>query len=107
MVRGRLLGPDQHPALGSEDSEQLLEAYVFERTHPTALAVGGFYLIPRKGRIAKQQFAERISELGRQLRDSMRRQAHQEISASADLPRAPDHERRRARPRQKLTRGFR
>jgi small GTP-binding protein len=50
----------------------------------TALGIGGFYLIPRKRRQAKQRFAERIAELRRHLRDSLERQAHQEIRASAD-----------------------
>ncbi|MGH7504197.1 MAG: dynamin family protein, partial [Longimicrobiales bacterium] len=48
------------------------------------LAVGGFYLIPRKRRIARQRFAERIGELRGRLHESLERQAHQEIQGSAD-----------------------
>jgi small GTP-binding protein len=50
----------------------------------TALGVGGFYLIPRKRRQAKKQFAARIAELRRLLHESLQRQAHQEITASAE-----------------------
>ena len=50
----------------------------------TALGIGGFYLIPRKRRQAKKQFSERIGELRRHLHESLERQTHQEISASAD-----------------------
>lgn len=50
----------------------------------TVLGVGGFYLIPRKRRQAKKQFAARIAELRRQLHESLQRQAHQEITASAE-----------------------
>jgi small GTP-binding protein len=50
----------------------------------TVLGVGGFYLIPRKRRQAKQQFSARIAELRRQLHESLQRQAHQEITASAE-----------------------
>ncbi|CAN5872762.1 dynamin family protein [soil metagenome] len=50
----------------------------------TVLGVGGFYLIPRKRRQAKQQFAARIAELRGQLHESLQRQAHREISASAE-----------------------
>ena len=46
------------------------------------LAVGGFYLIPRKRRQAKQAFSERIGELRAQLRDALTRQVHQEIGDS-------------------------
>ena len=49
-----------------------------------ALGIGGFYLIPRKRRQAKQQFAARIAELRRQLHQALERQAHHEIGASAD-----------------------
>jgi predicted LPLAT superfamily acyltransferase len=48
------------------------------------LGVGGFYLIPRKRRQAKQQFAARIADLRKQLHESLQRQAHQEITASAE-----------------------
>jgi hypothetical protein len=50
----------------------------------TVLGVGGFYLIPRKRRQAKRQFAARIAELRRQLHEALERQAHQEITASAE-----------------------
>ena len=50
----------------------------------TALGIGGFYLIPRKRRQAKQQFAARIAELRQQLHGSLQRQAHEEIAASAE-----------------------
>ena len=50
----------------------------------TVLGVGGFYLIPRKRRQAKQQFSARVADLRRQLHESLQRQAHEEISASAD-----------------------
>lgn len=49
----------------------------------TMLGVGGFYLIPRKRRQAKRQFSERVDALRRQLHQSLERQAHQEIGASA------------------------
>jgi small GTP-binding protein len=49
-----------------------------------ALGIGGFYLIPRKRRQAKQQFALRIADLRRQLHESLQRQTHEEISASAE-----------------------
>ncbi|MBR9988754.1 MAG: dynamin family protein [Gemmatimonadetes bacterium] len=50
----------------------------------TALGIGGFYLIPRKRRQAKKQFSERVAELRQQLHEALQRQAHHEISASAD-----------------------
>jgi small GTP-binding protein len=50
----------------------------------TVLGIGGFYLIPRKRRQAKQQFSQRIAELRQQLHEALQRQAHHEISASAD-----------------------
>ena len=50
----------------------------------TVLGVGGFYLIPRKRRMAKQRFAERIAELRAQLHKSLQQQAHHEITASAE-----------------------
>ncbi|HUH14172.1 MAG TPA: dynamin family protein [Longimicrobiales bacterium] len=49
----------------------------------TVLAVGGFYLIPHKRRVASRQFAERVGELREQLRGALERQAHEEIAASA------------------------
>jgi small GTP-binding protein len=48
------------------------------------LAIGGFYLIPRKRRQARERFSQRIAELRRQLHESLERQAHQEIAASAE-----------------------
>ena len=50
----------------------------------TVLGIGGFYLIPRKRRQAKERFSARLAELRQQLRDSLERQAHQEIAASAE-----------------------
>ena len=50
----------------------------------TALAVGGFYLIPRKRRQAQQAFRLRISELRARLKDVLTRQVHLEIEQSAD-----------------------
>ena len=48
------------------------------------LAVGGFYLIPRKRRQAKERFAERIQALREQLSGALERQAHQEITRAAE-----------------------
>lgn len=50
----------------------------------TALAVGGFYLIPRKRQQAKRRFAERIGALREQLAGALERQAHKEIAAAAE-----------------------
>jgi small GTP-binding protein len=50
----------------------------------TVLGIGGFYIIPRKRRQAKQQFSERVGELRRQLREALERQSNHEIGASAD-----------------------
>lgn len=50
----------------------------------TGLAIGGFYVIPRKRRLAKQQFRERVGELREQLIESLTQQVHLEIAASAD-----------------------
>ncbi len=47
-----------------------------------ALAVGGFYLIPRKRRQATREFRRRITELRSRLRDGLTRQVHQEIEQS-------------------------
>ena len=49
-----------------------------------ALAVSGFYVIPRKRRQAQREFAGRIAELRTRLRDGLTRQVHLEISQSAD-----------------------
>lgn len=50
----------------------------------TALAVGGFYVIPRKRRQAQKDFARRVAELRLKLREGLTRQVHLEISQSAD-----------------------
>jgi small GTP-binding protein len=50
----------------------------------TALAVGGFYLIPRKRRQAQRAFQERIAELRGRLKDVLTRQVHLEIGQSTD-----------------------
>jgi small GTP-binding protein len=49
----------------------------------TALAVGGFYVIPRKRRQAKQDFERRIAQLGAHLKDVLTRQVHLELEQSA------------------------
>jgi hypothetical protein len=49
-----------------------------------ALAVSGFYVIPRKRRQAQREFARRVDELRTRLRDGLTRQVHLEISQSAD-----------------------
>jgi small GTP-binding protein len=49
-----------------------------------ALAVSGFYVIPRKRRQAQREFTRRIAELRTRLRDGLTRQVHLEISQSAD-----------------------
>jgi len=48
----------------------------------TALAVGGFYVIPRKRRQAKLDFERRISQLGAHLKDVLTRQVHLELEQS-------------------------
>jgi small GTP-binding protein len=48
----------------------------------TALAVGGFYILPRKRRQAQRDFQRRISELRSRLRDGLSRQVHLEIEQS-------------------------
>ena len=48
----------------------------------TALAVGGFYVIPRKRRQAKLEFERRIAELGSHLKDVLTRQVHLELEQS-------------------------
>ena len=45
----------------------------------TALAVGGFYILPRKRRRAQQDFQRRISELQVHLKDVLTRQVHLEL----------------------------
>jgi len=49
-----------------------------------ALAVGGFWVIPRKRRQAQREFRERVAELRRGLRDGLTRQVHLEIGQSTD-----------------------
>jgi small GTP-binding protein len=48
----------------------------------TALAVGGFYVIPRKRRQAKLDFERRINQLGTHLKDVLTRQVHLELEQS-------------------------
>ena len=48
----------------------------------TALAVGGFYVIPRKRRQAKLDFEHRISQLRTHLKDVLTRQVHLELEQS-------------------------
>ncbi|MGH7526070.1 MAG: dynamin family protein [Gemmatimonadales bacterium] len=50
----------------------------------TALAVGGFYVIPRKRRQAQREFQRRVAELKTRLRDGLTRQVHGEIGHSTD-----------------------
>jgi uncharacterized protein HemX len=48
----------------------------------TGLAIGGFYVIPRKRRQVKQQFAARIEEMREELLESLTRQVHLEVKNS-------------------------
>ncbi len=48
------------------------------------LAVGGFYLLPRKRRQAKADFSDRVSALRSELRTALTRQVHREIDASKE-----------------------
>lgn len=48
----------------------------------TALAVGGFYFIPKKRRQAKQDFGRRIEQLRTHLKDVLTRQVHLELEQS-------------------------
>jgi small GTP-binding protein len=48
----------------------------------TALAVGGFYVIPRKRRQAKLDFERRIQQLATHLKDVLTRQVHLELEQS-------------------------
>ncbi len=50
----------------------------------TTLAVGGFYLIPRKRRQAQETFQQRIHELRDRLKEVLTRQVHLEIGQSTD-----------------------
>ena len=49
----------------------------------TALAVGGFYVIPRKRRQAQADFQRRIADLRTRLTDVLTRQVHVELSQSS------------------------
>jgi small GTP-binding protein len=49
-----------------------------------ALAVGGFWVIPRKRRQAIKDFQERVGDLRTRLREGLTRQVHQEIAQSTD-----------------------
>jgi small GTP-binding protein len=48
----------------------------------TALAVGGFYVLPRKRRQAQRDFQRRIAELRTHLKDALTRQVHLELDQS-------------------------
>jgi small GTP-binding protein len=48
----------------------------------TALAVGGFYVIPRRRRQAKLDFEQRINQLRTHLKDVLTRQVHLELGQS-------------------------
>jgi small GTP-binding protein len=48
----------------------------------TALAVGGFYILPRKRRQAQRDLQRRIAELRRHLKDALTRQVHLELEQS-------------------------
>jgi len=50
----------------------------------TVLAVGGFYLIPRKRKQAKDALHKRLATLEEQLTSSLRRQVHLEIGQSTE-----------------------
>jgi small GTP-binding protein len=49
-----------------------------------ALAVGGFYVLPRKRRQAQREFARRVDLLRTRLRDGLTRQVHHEVTQSTD-----------------------
>jgi small GTP-binding protein len=48
----------------------------------TAIAVGGFYILPRKRRQAQRDLQRRIAQLRAQLRDTLTRQVHLELDQS-------------------------
>jgi uncharacterized protein HemX len=48
-----------------------------------ALAVGGFYVLPRKRRQSQRDFQRRISELRSGLKDALTRQVHLELEQSS------------------------
>jgi small GTP-binding protein len=49
-----------------------------------ALAVGGFYVVPRKRRQAQRDFQGRVAEIRGRLRDGLTRQVHVDIGQSTD-----------------------
>jgi small GTP-binding protein len=49
-----------------------------------ALAVGGFWVVPRKRRQAQQNFQRQVAEIRSRLRDGLTRQVHVEIGQSTD-----------------------
>jgi GTP-binding protein EngB required for normal cell division len=49
-----------------------------------ALAVGGFYVIPRKRRRAQQDFRRRVQEIRGRLKEGITRQVHHEVTQSTD-----------------------
>ncbi len=49
-----------------------------------ALAVGGFYVIPRKRKQAQRDFRQRVEQLRSRLRDGLTRQVHGEVTQSTD-----------------------
>jgi small GTP-binding protein len=48
----------------------------------TALAIGGFYVLPRKRRQAQRDFQRRINEVKTHLKDALTRQVHLELEQS-------------------------
>ncbi len=48
----------------------------------TALAVGGFYVLPRKRRQSQRDFQRRVAELRARLKDALTRQVHLELEQS-------------------------
>jgi small GTP-binding protein len=48
----------------------------------TALAIGGFYVLPRKRRQAQRDFQRRINQLQTHLKDALTRQVHLELDQS-------------------------
>ncbi len=50
----------------------------------TALAVGGFYILPRKRRQAQRDFRRQVDQLRFRLRDGLTRQVHHEVTQSTD-----------------------
>ena len=49
-----------------------------------ALAVGGFWVVPRKRRQAQENFQRQVAEIRTRLRDGLTRQVHVEIGQSTD-----------------------